>query len=93
MAMKLGAFNRDGNGEDVPVLDPSSMILQVICPSLRISPDFAETKFMGRRGIFMVASACLASSSMVTETLDSKAVECVIRREDWKMFDSYGRRF
>lgn len=61
--------------EDVPVLDPSSIILQVICPSLRISPDFAETKFMGRRGIFMVASACLASSSMVTDFFTLEAVE------------------
>ena len=39
------------------VRDPSSMILQVMCPSLSISPDFAETKFMGRRGIFMLAIA------------------------------------
>jgi hypothetical protein len=47
------------------VRDPSSMILQVMWPSLSISPDFAETKFMGRRGIFMLAIACRASSSMI----------------------------
>jgi hypothetical protein len=41
------------------------MIRQVMWPSLRISPDFAVTKFMGRRGIFMLARACRASSSMV----------------------------
>ena len=52
-------------GAVVPVLDPSSMILHVMCPSLRISPEVAGTKLMGRRGIFMVASACLASSSMM----------------------------
>jgi hypothetical protein len=48
------------------VLEPSSMILQVMWPSLRISPDFAETKLMGRRGIFMLAIACRASSSIVS---------------------------
>ena len=48
------------------VRDPSSMTLQVIWPSLSISPCFAETKLMGRRGIFMLAIACRASSSMVS---------------------------
>jgi len=48
------------------VRDPSSITLQVIWPSLRISPCFAETKLMGRRGIFMLAIACRASSSMMS---------------------------
>jgi len=47
------------------VLDPSSMILQVIGPSFKTSPDVAETKLIGRLGIFIVASACRASSSML----------------------------
>jgi hypothetical protein len=50
----------------LPVCDPSSMILQVMCPSFRISPDVEGTNVTGRRGIFIVASACLASSSMMT---------------------------
>jgi hypothetical protein len=50
------------------------MILQVIWPSLSISPDFAETKLMGRRGIFMLAIACLASSSMMSLTVPERGV-------------------
>ncbi len=56
------------------VRDPSSMILQVIWPSLSISPDFAETKLMGRRGIFMLAIACLASSSMMGLRVSERGV-------------------
>lgn len=41
------------------------MILQVMWPSFKISPDVAGTKLMGRRGMAMLARACLASSSMV----------------------------
>jgi hypothetical protein len=52
------------------VRDPSSMILQVIWPNLSTSPDFADTKFMGRRGIFMLANACRASSSMMGSRLE-----------------------
>lgn len=41
------------------------MMRQVMWPSLRISPDLEDTKFMGRRGMSMFAMACRASSSMV----------------------------
>jgi hypothetical protein len=41
------------------------MILQVMCPSFSISPDFADTKLMGLRGISILARACLASSSII----------------------------
>lgn len=54
-----------GAQKDTPVREPSSMIRQVRWPSLRISPDLAGTKLMGRRGMAMVERACRASSSMV----------------------------
>jgi hypothetical protein len=41
------------------------MILHVVWPSFSISPDFAGTKLMGLVGMAMLASACLASSSIV----------------------------
>ena len=47
------------------VREPSSMMRQVMWPSLRISPVCAGTWLMGTRGIFMVARAWRASSSMV----------------------------
>jgi hypothetical protein len=34
-------------------------------PSFNISPDFADTKLIGLRGISILARACLASSSMI----------------------------
>lgn len=46
------------------VRDPSSMMRQVMWPSLSISPDFAETKFMGRLGVVMSERARRASSSI-----------------------------
>ena len=68
-------------GVGIPVLDPSSMILHVICPSLRISPDVAGTKLMGLLGIAMVARACLASSSIVTlELMVMYTVEMLLLR-------------
>lgn len=59
--------NESGPREDdvLPVRDPSSMILQVMWPSFKISPDFAGTKLMGLRGISILARACRASSSIV----------------------------
>lgn len=57
------------------------MILHVMCPSFRISPSFAETKLMGRRGIFMFARAWRASSSMVLVVFDQ--FEFRINFRDW----------
>jgi hypothetical protein len=57
---------------DGPVREPSSRMRQVRWPSLSISPALAGTKFMGRLGMAMLATAWRASSSMV-------GVEVVLR--------------
>lgn len=67
-----------------PVRDPSSMIRHVICPSFRISPSFAGTKLMGRRGIFMLARAWRASSSIVTIRVVSRFAGRVSEVLDWE---------
>lgn len=69
MEVDVELLGRCWKGMYIPVLDPSSMMRHEICPSLRISPVFAGTKLMGRRGIFIVEIAFRASSSMVATRL------------------------
>jgi len=48
------------------VLEPSSRMRQMrLLGRRRVSPDFAATKLMARRGIFILERAVRASSSMV----------------------------